>query len=452
MSHLKTRRRFLKQLMATGTLAPLTMAGMTNLAWANGQSKLKVVFAVIPDGFGVDSFGGYSDGIWFPKVGNLSHGTDTTNFQLNEISRHLGSHANNALFLRGLLLSSGTGGHNAWKYVLRDSAGSKTSIDLLLGDALRGSNATLKRIYSGPHSTVGANWNISYQNNSMIVPEINPYNLFNQVHAGFEGMSSNVQSSNQASGAHLFDPVSEQLSQLRAKLGTGERAKLDTHLDAMEQAVIDLNDTVPGAECNPSIAQPQANMAVTSASHRDPVTRAHAKVIASGLSCGASRVATFQIGRSADPVAITSVSSSRNPHDCAHRYGSVAEWRDSRAWYIHQTKYLLDQLAAYPDPDVAGDSLLDHTLVVLTSEMADGAPEHMQDVPVTLIGGASGLLKNGNGAGRFLNLQAQGDRSHWRLGTATDMQRVWTTIARAAGTSTPYGGNTSTLNNLFTNV
>ena len=115
-------------------------------------------------------------------------------------------------------------------------------------------------------------------------------------------------------------------------------------------------------------------------------------------------------------------------------------------------KYLLDRLAAHPDPDNASGNLLDNTLVVLTSEMADGAPEHMQDVPVTLIGGAAGLLKNGDGAGRFYDIQQFGDRSHWKLGIAVDMQRIWSTIAQAAGTSVPYAGDISSIPGIFTNV
>ena len=190
-------------------------------------------------------------------------------------------------------------------------------------------------------------------------------------------------------------------------------------------------------------------MAIHSADFREPVTRAHADVLATGLSCGTSRVATLQIGRSADPVVIKSVSTSRNPHDCAHRYGSVAEWRDSRAWYMHQVRYFLDQLARMPDPDVSGDNVLDHTLVVLTSEMADGAPEHMQDVPVTLIGGASGLLNSGHGNGRYLNLKPQGERSHWKLGQAVDMQRVWSSIADLNNVAIPYSGDVSPLTGLF---
>ena len=446
MSLQSSRRNFLKSMASASALAPLSLGGMSRLAFAAGQPKLKVVFAVIPDGFGVDAYGGYNNGLWFP----ITNSKDTTNFQLNEMSQHLGSHANRALFLKGTLLASGTGGHNAWKYILRDSAGSKTSIDLLLGNHMPGANATIKRLYSGPHATVGASWNISYQNNSMILPETSPYKLFEQVYGNYEGGSGGGQSNDRS---HLFDPVNSQLQSLRANLSGTERAKLDTHMDSIEQVVTDLRNSVPSAgECDPSSAEPYSGLVTNSAEYRTEVTQAHAKVLTSALSCGSTRVATFQIGRSADQVIIKSVSSTRNPHDCAHRYGSVSEWKESRAWYTKQVKYLLDQLAAYPDPDVTGDSLLDHTLVVFTSEMADGAPEHMQDVPVTLIGGASGLLKNGNGSGRFYDIQQFGDRSHWKLGKAVDIQRVWSTIAAAAGTSVPYAGNTSTLPNVFTNV
>lgn len=440
-----SRRSMLKHLFAAS--AGSTGLGLLpSLAHASDSSKLKIVFAVIPDGFGVDSYAGYDDGIWFPKT----NAVESTHFELNELPKHLGHHANSALFLRGLLLGSGTGGHNGWKTILRDSNSSATSIDNILGAALPGTDHSLKRIYSGPHAMVGASWNISYSGNTMLLPEDDPYQLHDRMYGNYTGTGS---ATPQADPSALYDPVKEDIAQLKAALGQQQKEKLDTHMGAIEQVVTDLRHSQPiGEACDPATGNPESGLSIHSADYREPVTQAHANVVASGLSCGLSRVATFQIGRSADQVVIKSVSTTRNPHDCAHRYGSVSEWLDSRVWYVKQVKYLLDRLAAFPDPDVAGDSLLDHTLVVFTSEMADGAPEHMQDVPITLLGGASGLLKNGSGNGRFLNLSNQGDRTHWRLGQCTDVQRVWSTIAAAAGTSVPYAGDTSTLRGLFTNI
>lgn len=441
-----TRRQILKSLMVTGIAAPMSLGGMARLALAAGNPKLKVVFAVIPDGLAVEAYAGYTNGLWFPQANAL----DTDQFTLNELSKELAAYRSQSLYLKGLLLSSGTGGHNAWQYILRDSAGSKTSIDLILGEQLRGSNTTLKRIYAGPHATVGAQWNISYSGNTKLIPEINPNLLFEQVYSGIN--TNGGSNAGAISRSHLFDPANTQIQALRSILGTAERAKLDTHLDAVEQVKYDLEQQVPVASGCFAEAPAFNTNVINSADYRDEVTHAHIDVLVGGMSCGASRVATLQIGRSADQVVLKSVSASRNPHDCAHRYGDVAEWRESRRWYVQRARYLLDQLARYPDPDVPGDNLLQHTLVVFTSEMADGAPEHMQDMPMLLVGGASGLLKSGSGNGRFYDLTPLGERSHWKMGTAVDVQRVWATVARAAGTDVPYSGDISTIPNVFSNV
>ena len=452
MTLTSSRRSFLKSLAGASAITPLSMVGMSRLAFAADNPKLKVVFAVIPDGFAVDTYGGYDGGLWFPRATEK----DTSNFTLRPMSEKLAAYKNQSVFLKGLIVGSGTGGHNGWTTILRDSQASKSSIDVLLGDAMPGMNPTIKRIFAGPHAQVGAAWTVSYQNSNRISPEASPYILFDQVFNGVSNTAQSGVSTTIQSKDHLFDPVVDQINDIRSSLAGRERAKLDDHLDAVETLASDLRSTAGNGPdysgCSPDSHEPSGGLNVSSADYRDAITDAHSEVIAGALSCGISRVATLQIGRSADPVVIKSVSTSRNPHDCAHRYGSVDEWKGSRLWYMDKVTDLLDKLASMPDPDVAGDNLLQHTLVVLTSEMADGAPEHMQDVPVTLIGGASGLLKSNNGQGRFMDLYDIGERSHWAMGKAVDMQRVWATIAAAAGTSVPYSGNIDVIPNLFTNV
>ena len=232
-----SRRSFIKSLLATSIATPISMSSFARIAMAQNNQKLKVIFAVIPDGFGVDAYGGFDNGLWFPNT----EATDTTDFQLNEMSSHLGDYANQSLFLKGLLLSSGTGGHNAWNYILRDSAGQKTSIDLLLGNHMPGTNQSVKRLYSGPHSMVGAAWNISFQDGSMIRPEDSPYQLFEQVFGDYSGEGNDEPADVRT---HLFDPLASQISALRSELGVSQRAKLDLHLDAIEQVKNDLKDSV----------------------------------------------------------------------------------------------------------------------------------------------------------------------------------------------------------------
>ena len=49
-----------------------------------------------------------------------------------------------------------------------------------------------------------------------------------------------------------------------------------------------------------------------------------------------------------------------------------ARFVQQRRWFVSQFSYLLDQLAARPDPVVAGSTMLDTSVVLLCSELSDG--------------------------------------------------------------------------------
>ncbi|MGY8562556.1 hypothetical protein L0938_03910 [Paracidovorax citrulli] len=114
-------------------------------------------------------------------------------------------------------------------------------------------------------------------------------------------------------------------------------------------------------------------------------------------------------------------------------------WQQSRVWYVNRLKTLLDDLARHPDPDVPEDSLLDHTLVVVTSELSDGRPETSLDMPLVMIGGtrSHGLNVGNSNNGRFIHIGDQGDRSDW-LGEHVSLERIWTTVAQSMGVASGY--------------
>lgn len=135
MGILKSRRRFLAGLVAAGLYGPLTQFGLARMALAGQtqQPKLKVVLMNLPDGLAVDSIKGvgFGDGrgLWHP----LTQGMDTTVFELNEVSRELAAYRSQSLYLRGIILGPGNVGHDGWKWALRDSAASMSSIDVCWG-------------------------------------------------------------------------------------------------------------------------------------------------------------------------------------------------------------------------------------------------------------------------------------------------------------------------------
>jgi len=448
MDILKSRRRFLMQLAAAGALLPLSSSGFAQylLQGQRQEPRLKVVFFIVPDGLAVDSYSGpehNGNGIWFPQAAS----EDTADFELNLVSQELAAYRQQSLYLQGIIVGSGVGGHQGWNYAMRDRQGQMSSIDKILGDAMPGTQPIHRSLFAGPHAgTDGTHWYVSWDENKMRTPQQNPVRLYESVF----GATSREVRDRQTRNAHVFDPIRADIAELRGRVAGAQREKLVTHLDALEQVAKDLEGAVPSV-CEPLALEDHP---INSAQHRNQVQASHHKVVAAALSCGVTRVATVQVGRSAESLNILDVSASTNPHDCAHRFAGEEVWRGSRQWYAKQAKLFMDELARYDDPDVPGESLLKHTLVVLTSEMADGAPEHMMNMPMVLMGGASGLLRNGSGNGRYFSIKSQWDReiySNPKL-RFVDMQRIWSTIAMAAGTSVPYAGDVSPVTGIFTNV
>ncbi|WP_429481385.1 DUF1552 domain-containing protein [Pseudomonas sp. 18175] len=459
MDILKSRRLFLAGLAglgAVGAVAALTRCGLARMALTgqSQQAKLKVVFFVVPDGLAVDSASAYSSdgrGLWHPSA----NGLDTSDFALNEVSQELAAYRNQSLYLRGTILGPGNEGHNGWTWALRDREKKMASIDVLLGRHMPGTDPSQRSLFSGPHSgTDGTAWHVSWEGpengGAMRRPDQDPVLMYEKI---FGSVSREVREQ-QSRNKHVFDPVLADINEIRGRLGGAQKQKLDTQLASVEQAMKDMEEVLPPVgECSPLALD---EVPYKSAQFRTQVQHSHHQVVATALACGITRVATVQVGRSAESLNILDVSDVSNPHDCAHRLAGVDMWKKSRQWYTQRVKLFMDQLAMRADPDVPSDNLLKHTLVVLTSEMADGAPEHTLDMPLALMGGASGLLKSGDGAGRYFNITAQGDRQQYGnpvIGNKfVDMQRIWATIAKAAGTSVPYGGNVDPVSGIFTNV
>ena len=456
MDLLKSRRRFLQGLAAVSVYGSLSPFGLSRMALAGQteQAKLKVVFVVVPDGLAVDSYtgGGFGDGrgLWHPTAQDV----DTSAFTLNEISAELAAYRDQSLYLRGIMLGPGNVGHSGWNWVLRDTKSSQSSIDILLGNHLPGTEASHRSLFAGPHAGVdGTPWFVSFQDKAIRTPYRDPVLM---AEALFKApVRKRNPDGRPLRNRSFLDMALLDTREILSKLSGTEHQKLVTHLDSVEQVIKDLEmDQPPIGECKPVTLEP---LDFRSARDRTQVQANHHQVVATALGCGITRVATIQIGRSAESLNIVDVSTTSNPHDCAHRYSGEPFWKGTRQWYVRQVKRFMDELARYQDPHVPEDSLLDHTLVVLTSEMADGAPEHMIDMPMVLMGGASGLLKSGDGDGRYFNITGQADRDHHSgnpvIGKRfVDMQRIWATVAKAAGTTVPYEGNIEPVTGIFTNV
>lgn len=203
----------------------------------------------------------------------------------------------------------------------------------------------------------------------------------------------------------------DELRALRQRLGTVERERLDMHeaslqeLDARLHAQTD-GTNVTFASCAERPSEPasfagDARKFLVSDEARVPeLTQNMTSLIASAFGCGATRVATLQLGYAGARGAFPWLFAKQESHELAHRDTGtssvparvIEELTQIHAWYAAQVADLAAKLDAIPEAD--GSSALDHTLIVWTSEFGRG--DHYQnDVPVVLIGGAAGAVRTG---------------------------------------------------------
>jgi hypothetical protein len=124
-------------------------------------------------------------------------------------------------------------------------------------------------------------------------------------------------------------------------------------------------------------------------------------MIAQAFACDLTRVITLQYFEDGcdglAPWALPNVSASdplADPHVCTHADpgtpGRAEKMATYQNWYSQQIVKMMDLLAAIPEGD---GTVLDHTLIVWTNE--NGEAHALNNVPILLLGGCSGIFKMG---------------------------------------------------------
>lgn len=232
-----------------------------------------------------------------------------------------------------------------------------------------------------------------------------------------------------------------QVMQKSTLLSAGDRQKLDLHftsLRTLETAVASGGAAVTG--CNLPDATTKEVLATQSGGDVPKATPLMMEIMAIALACDYNRVATIQIGTGAGGPIYRwlgdALNQQYNHHKLSHGATSDAATRPNLptdqyklslfnidTWHLKMMKILLDRLASYAEP---GGSVLDNTVVLYANELSDGLAHNFMDLPILMIGGAGGYLKQG----QYIKMTAG-------TGTANDRDApanmLMTTLANAVG-------------------
>ena len=206
---------------------------------------------------------------------------------------------------------------------------------------------------------------------------------------------------------------------MQSRLGATEQQKLERHFDALREVEQRL-EAASGATCDASDWN-EEGFSVPDGWHGYPpvynreenfvlVGKLQTDLIVEALACDLTRVASLQWSHPVSPTHLSWAGATQRHHDASH-YGnpgsqSAQDFVVSQQWFTARFAELLQSLDARPDPSGDG-TLLDHTRVVLFSELGDSNLHDHRRCPFVLAGASRDFT-----TGRLLEFD---DEAHTKL-------------------------------------
>lgn len=410
------RRQLLSGLLGTaacGAAAYSLGRSARRSAHAGPATARRILFFYFPDGVAGPAAGGG------PSLWHLSG--PERGFALNDQLAALAPYRDDCVFLNGLSMGpTDTGSHpgGAKKLLTATDGGAGESIDRFLARTA-GASSLFRHIYLGAmakQNGASGDKHISYPSPGVTVaPEDSPVQAMATLFGSAPAPGGSIEST--ATQVSILDTALSDLAELRGRLGTSESAKLDLHVDALrevERRVQGLSMTMPGSgDCkNPRIDV----SGISPGAWYDPsyfpqILRAQIDLMVQAMACGLSKVGVLQASYHTSELLMSRFPATEmydpgfdmRSHQASH-YGpshdrSKREFRDyfaQRRFWVAQFAYLLQQLKSRPED---GGTMLDHSLVLLCTEVCDGNTHSHDNMPFILAGRAGGRVATG----RLLN-------------------------------------------------
>ena len=436
-----TRRGLLRAAGLGALSLPMARLMRPGEAWASGAAE-RVIFFYFPDG--VPGWSEAGDPSQFHCTGS------ETGFSLPHCLQPLAPWRDRCVFFRGLSMgATDSGSHpgGAKKLLTAADHGNNESIDQHLSRSV-GAASPWRHLYLGAMATAdGASGDkhIVYPvAGTTMAPEDDPARAFASLFGvatsgGGSGEETPGTETTAGTRGSVLDAVMGDLEDLQGRLGAVERTKLEYHLDSLRELEARLQGegggVAGGGTGSASCADPDVDLTgVSAGSLSDPqhfgdVLRAQMEVMVLAMECGLTRVGTLQASHHTSELVMSRIPGTpfhdpgydMRSHQASH-YGSrhdpdsreFVAFRDQRTWFVDQLAALLELLESRPE---GGGTMLDHTLVVLCTEVCDGNTHQHDDMPIVLAGGAGGAIRGG----RLLDV---GTRRHGDL---------WVSVAQAMG-------------------
>lgn len=267
--------------------------------------------------------------------------------------------------------------------------------------------------------------NISWADPKTPLPKLSdPQVIFDLLFSGFDPDATAEQLAiRRANRLSVIDYANDQVLDLQKKLGKTDRDKLEQYLTGLR----DLEKRVTSEKTEAICELP----AMFSGAFQDHATHVDlmTELMVLSLQCDQTRVISFMLENAGSGRDHAFIGAPGSHHEISHHQSlpeNFAKLEIIDTWEVAQFAKLLQKLKDSPDGD---GTLLDNTVVYLSSEIADGNAHNHDDLPVLLAGKLGGAITPGR---------------HLKVPDKTPLANLFISIAEAFEVPTPSFGDDST--------
>lgn len=226
-----------------------------------------------------------------------------------------------------------------------------------------------------------------------LAKEINPRLVFDRLTSVAAGKSTS------RSDRHVLDVVTENARQLRARLGTSDRRRLDEYLESVHalETRLERAEGRTGAPWRPRVKIGSRQPPGEGPYDHAETTRLMLDMVALAFEADVTRVVTFMFGNSVSNANFSFLEGVLGAHHEVSHHADKPELLDQyqriTTWHVAQFAYLVEKLRALPEGDA---TVLDNSAILFGSGFRDGNAHDPHDLPLLLAGRAGGRLAPGS--------------------------------------------------------
>jgi len=382
----------------------------TVLRWMGIQVALPLLSTVIPSSSraqGQSVTRSRFIGVFFPNGGHMPGAIDG-NWNFAEALAPLAAAglSNNAMILRGLFNGfPGVDPHwqntaaflSCRRILLGDAAVASCgkSVDQVVADlqptALRSLEVGAPYYHVHPlndHPGYSNDYlnRISWQTDDTFrSPIADPRQMFEKIFGVTSGSAGQIQHLHDRKKS-ILDFIYKDATRLSQRMPEAYRPVMSTYLDTVREIELGLDNQSLGSSCLAQPSQSSQDFSDFQANYVERYTLMN-RMIAVAMQCGLTNVATMMYGPSSSDLHCAEVlGSGAGHHGCAHNQGQQVLVDRLRGMNQMHAGLLADLLSQLRDLN-----LLDSTLVMYGSDMADGDTHNTENLPILLCGAGADL-------------------------------------------------------------